>query len=417
MLQVKRFACSRVFLSICITLFLTTILLFSSRDAEALSQWARKYRVPCTTCHTSFPRLNYFGEQFMRNGFQWPDGAPDGDKEGKEELSGNLFIDQVGNWLGARLSLTPLEFKTNDLTVNGSSEDSFNVGNANWLQLFVGGSIFKDVSIFIEQEFESGSSKFSWYQLIFTNVGAKNLVNFQLGKVSPVDFTPFSDRLRMWKKSDILNVKSSAKAAGSENAMNIRSSRPGIQYYGYQGPLLWFAGVDNGKDSSDTDTNKNMWGGLRLEVTDDMKSNFEGSSVGFHYYSGKDSDTTATARVENDFRRYTVAANIRYGEHHDLQLTYQYGEDDNYDLAATAAKKDFQGFTIVGGYWAAPWYAILQYDEISSSDIQSIEVNKISPSIWYFLRENFKAGVTSTLDVSGATRKKHEVALEIRTMF
>ena len=124
-------------------------ILFPVQDASAVSQWSRKYKVECSTCHIAFPRLNFFGVQFMRNGFQWPGQPPDGDETGKEELSENLFIDTVGNWLGARISLTPLKYKTNDRVRNGKLDDSFNLGNSNWLQFFVAGSIFKNVAVFI----------------------------------------------------------------------------------------------------------------------------------------------------------------------------------------------------------------------------------------------------------------------------
>lgn len=385
-----------------------------SRDARALSQWSRKYGAPCSTCHTSFPRLNYFGEKFMRNGFQWPGGEPDGGGTGKEELSEDLVIDKVGNWLGARLSFTALEYKTNDLIVNGQLDDSLDVGNPNWLQFFVAGSIFKNVSIFIEQEFEPDASKFSWFHLFFTNL-AGTYANFQVGKLSPVDFTPFSDRLRIWQTSDVLNVKSSG--GSGENSVNIRQSRPGIQYYGYGGPLVWYAGIDNGADSSDTDREKNLWAGFRLEVVEAAKSRFEGSSAGVHVYSGTDSANTATARVDNDFMRYTMAANLRYMEDYDLQFTYQFGRDDNYDLGAAPVKKDFRGFTVVGAYLRGPWYFVVQYDQIDSDDIAAIEVNKFSPSVWYFLRNNFKAGLAARFDASGDSPEKHEVALQLRTMF
>ena len=405
----------------------STILLFSASflmilpgNADAVSQWARKYKVPCSMCHTSFPRLNYFGEQFMRNGFQWPGGAADGNTEGKEVLSDDFSIDKVGHWLGARLSLTPFMYKTND-KVNSNLEDSFNIGRAKWLQFFVAGTISENVSIFIEQEFESDGAKFSWFHLFFTNLSG-TYVNFQVGRLSPVDFTPFPDRLRIWEKSNILNIKSSG--GKGVNSTNIRSSRPGIQYYGYRGPLLWFAGVDNGKDSSDTDRGKNIWGGIRLEITEAMNSPFEGSSVGLHVYSGTDSkDETPTdtspviARVDNDFMRYTVAANIRHGDKVDVQMTYQRGEDDNYTLAATPVKADFQGYTVTCAYWKEVWYYVLQYDQIDSTDIPGIEMKKVSPSIWYFLRSNIKAGLAARIDVSSGSAKKHEAALQLRAMF
>lgn len=350
----------------------------------------------------------------MRNGFQMPDEQPDGDTEGKDKISGDLFVDKVGNWLGARLSLTPMLYKTDGVTVDGETKDSFNVGNPNWLQLFVAGTIFKNVSIFIEQEFELDGSKFSWFHLFFTNL-ADSYVNFQIGNISPVDFTPFPDRLRMWQSSDVLNIKSSG--GQGENSVNIRQSRPGIQYYGYKGPLLWFAGIDNGKDFSDVERQKNYWGGVKLELPGMSQGKFEGSSIGFHYYSGMDTNSSATERIENGFRRYTFSANARYLDKFDLQAAFQIGRDDNYSFEAVPAEAKFQGMTISAAYWTYPWYVVLQYDQADSDDIPALETNRISPSIWFFARENFKAGIAARFDVSDAPVKKHEIAVQFRTMF
>ncbi len=405
---------TKIILRTFVFLFVGCMFLLLPKNAEAVSQWARKYQADCTLCHTSFPRLNHFGERFMRNGFQMPDDEPDGDTEGKEKISDDLFVDNVGNWLGARLSLTPGLYKSNGVTIDGEIKDAFNIGNPNWLQLFVAGTIYKNVSIFIEQEFEVGHSKFSWFHLFFTNL-AGTYVNFQVGNLSPVDFTPFPDRLRMWQKSNVLNIKSSG--GKGENSVTIRQSRPGIQYYGYKGSLLWFAGIDNGKDFSDVDRQKNYWGGAKLELPGAVKSTFEGSSVGFHYYSGMDTKDSADARIENDFHRYTFSANARYLDKFDVQAVYQIGKDDNYALNVAQVETKFQGLTISAAYLTHPWYIILQYDQISSDDISGIEKTLLSPSIWFFGRENFKAGIAARFDLSDAELKKHEIAMQIRTMF
>lgn len=389
------------------------VVLVAPDTAEAVSQFSRKYKVECSTCHTAFPRLNLFGEEFMRNGFQWPGEKPDGDKVGKEEVSEELVIDEVGNWLGARLSLTAVEYESNGLTKNGDPQSSLNFGNSNWLQLFVAGSLFKDVSIFIEQEFENDGSKFSWFHLFFTNLSG-TYANVQVGRLSPVDFTPFSDRLRIWQKSDILNIKSSG--GNGENSVNIRSSRPGIQYYGYAGPLVWFGGLDNGKDFSDTDRAKNYWAGARLYVPFNMEGSFSGTSVGYHFYQGIDHD--ATALLENDFNRHTVSANIRYSDHYDLQFVYQFARDENITLSASPRPFSFEGYTVVGAYLRDHWYAILQFDQIDSRDATLItDVRKLSPSLWYLLRNNFKVGLTGRIDLITDRPQDHEVGLAIRTMF
>jgi hypothetical protein len=40
------------------------------RDAEAIPAFARKYRVTCSLCHSTIPRLTPFGEEFAGNGFE-----------------------------------------------------------------------------------------------------------------------------------------------------------------------------------------------------------------------------------------------------------------------------------------------------------------------------------------------------------
>ena len=60
-----------------LTLFalLALFLLLAAGRATALPVYARKYHVPCQTCHTVVPRLNPFGLAFQANHFNWPGGA------------------------------------------------------------------------------------------------------------------------------------------------------------------------------------------------------------------------------------------------------------------------------------------------------------------------------------------------------
>ncbi len=68
-------------------LIVAAVMFGMSSSAMATSQWARKYGQSCVTCHTDFPRLNYYGERFMRNGYQLPDAPADGNTKGKKALN------------------------------------------------------------------------------------------------------------------------------------------------------------------------------------------------------------------------------------------------------------------------------------------------------------------------------------------
>ena len=51
-------------------LILVFLTLSSSQNANALPAFARKYGLRCSACHESWPMLNYFGQKFKDNGYQ-----------------------------------------------------------------------------------------------------------------------------------------------------------------------------------------------------------------------------------------------------------------------------------------------------------------------------------------------------------
>jgi hypothetical protein len=59
-----------------LSLFLTclflivAIVLGDNQPAKAIPAFARKYGVPCSACHTAWPKLNNFGQVFRDNGYQ-----------------------------------------------------------------------------------------------------------------------------------------------------------------------------------------------------------------------------------------------------------------------------------------------------------------------------------------------------------
>ena len=48
-------------------------------EAGAISAFARRYKMSCTTCHAPFPRLKPFGDEFAANGITIPEEDKDRD--------------------------------------------------------------------------------------------------------------------------------------------------------------------------------------------------------------------------------------------------------------------------------------------------------------------------------------------------
>ncbi|MBI2915680.1 MAG: hypothetical protein HYY07_02335 [Elusimicrobia bacterium] len=396
-------------------------------EAQAVAQFSRKFGMNCNTCHTVFPRLTYFGEKFMRNGFQIP-GSEDGDDVGKTKSSDKLFFDQLGNYFGVRLSVTPLAVKANTLTKNGNKVEEFTVGNPDWMQFFVAGSIFKNVSIFIENEVNGNTDntiKINWFYLGFHNLlGFGNMANVRVGKLPPLHWTSASGRLPMLPpvKQQVLTQVTSSNNGG-DDSVPITNAQQALEFYGYRGPVLYALGLSDGKSqSADKNQDKNYWGVLRLDQTEGAA---EGSSVSLFGYKGVDTKDLSTVKKTNNFFRIAPSANLRLGNL-DIIGSFAYGEDDNWTItfSSKAVRNVFRGAVGQIGYLISPeWYTVVQYDVVDSPTSRSIDFNRVSPSIWYTPRENMRIGLIGRIDLqttegnASHTKELHEILVNIRTMF
>lgn len=401
--------------------------------AEATSSFSRKYQVGCNACHVAgaFPRLSYAGEKFMRNGYQ-DVGSEDGDEAGKTKIGDSLGLEDLGSFLGVRLNVVPVAYQTNAFQSRpGEYEDRVTVGNADWLQLFTSGAIARNVSVFIETEFTTdGDFHNSWFRLGFHNLlgkaGSGGLASLWVGQLNPLEFHAANGRLPMIPpaRSEVFFVPSSG--GKGNDSVTLRGARPGVAVFGTAGPLLYEIGIDSGGGKTDPNTDKNGWITLRGELP---SGPLEGSSVSGWYYSGTDSlavlDTSGAlvTTQKNRFTRASVAANVRVAGV-DATIAWVRGDDDNWTLAPPGAEDDttFDGWFVQAGYPVTDrWHVAAQYDRIDSKDLPGLELEKLSGTVSFALREHFRVMVVPRVDLLPETdthpKAQHEVVAMIRTMF
>jgi len=406
---------------------LVLAIFFVAPNASATSQWARKYKTSCFTCHSAFPRLNYYGERFARNGYQDPDSdIPDGGKLGKRRINDNLSLETLQNSFGIRFNLTPFRSQTNRLTVDGKKQTKYTYGQTNWFQFFIAGTIAKNVSVFIEAEHEQDGFKFTWYHIGFHNIGGTSWLNTYIGNISPLSFAGYPNRLRQIGaiKGSIFGVKSSGGATTNkpEDALNISGFRPGINWFGYSGPLLIWAGISPGKSASDPNNKFHKWIGARLEIPESLESPLEGSNINVWYYHGQDAANTPTSQVTNGFDRYAIEGVLRYQDL-DIQAAYVGISEDNYYLTSNPVSEDYHGLSILAGYRINRLYPVIQFDNISY-DNQTLANTKnrdfTTLSLSYFLRDNIRIGYHYRIDTSDEShgyQRSQDGQLNIRIMF
>ncbi|MBI2430284.1 MAG: hypothetical protein HYV29_16085 [Ignavibacteriales bacterium] len=427
-------------------LFLLTVVLSSS--AHATSQWARKTGMTCNACHTVFPRLNAVGEQYLLKGYTLESPHKKNETTGTyddEYAVSGVYLDKLENLFGFRLNMTPIQFETNAFQQDSGSakESRLTLGSPVWLQMFVAGNIYRDISFFSELEHSAGSFKFNWFYFNFTNIAGTSLANLQVGNISPMEFASYPNRLPQLPnlKGEIFLLKS-ANGAG-ENSVDMSSARAGLQYFANHELGIVYAGVSPGKAAASVNQFLNYWGGIVVRIPDNLVKGFDGSTATIHYYAGTDSKNTGEekpvapattvaqkAQATNEFTRISPQINIRYQDKVDIQAAYVIGEDKNYAFVANPASTfEYSGIAVEAGYMpSSEWHCGLHYDNYSSDDKIAagvyagkaiLEYQRIVPALTYVINENIRGTLyyEKNLSEDRGVKLVDKLLFNIRMMF
>lgn len=407
-------------------------LLFSNVSLYSTSQWSRKTGMNCFTCHSVFPRLNSFGEKFLKDGYQLESEYKKDFKKAYPIDAGGTLLDEISNLFGFRLNMTPIQYEANSLQTDSvTAKGKLTLGSPIWLQTFVAGSIYKDISFFGEFEFQSASFKFNWFYFNFTNLLGTSWLNFQVGNVSPQEFCSYPDRLPQLPalKGQIFKVVSSNKSG--DNSIDMSSGKPGITYYGHNDFFTIYAGVTPGKSVSQISDNLYMYGGIVLAMPESISKDFAGSTLTFHYLGGTDTKGFSTGNpIENKITRISPQVNIRWNNSLDIQAAYVIAKDDNWFMAANKQSLSFNGLAVDAGYLVnEDWHIAVHYDNYSSEKIGNVKIldyQRIVPAITYIINGNFRLTLYFEYDMTKdkpnpitkeLNKNIQKLYLNIRTMF
>src|SRR5690349_11667679 len=164
--------------------------------ADAVPAFARKYKTACTTCHTIFPKLNPFGEQFRRNNYRFPGIDSDSTKAepvalGTDEQK-KAFPEAV--WPGILSPFPPLAFGFSgqaifhpDKNSSGGAADNHAVVNIDTLveegHLWAAGSIDDSITFYSELTASADGVELETAAVYFNDlVGPAHAVNLAVGK-------------------------------------------------------------------------------------------------------------------------------------------------------------------------------------------------------------------------------------------
>ncbi|VAX19177.1 hypothetical protein MNBD_NITROSPINAE03-613, partial [hydrothermal vent metagenome] len=164
-------------------------------ESQALPAFARKYDMACSVCHTRMPRLNFFGQRFLENGYQIP-GTMDGASVKKRLLggSGGATLGKISNYMAVRLRADVERFGFNDKEAT-ESDDKLRIQTPDVINIFFAGTATKNISFFFETEYNTredfGGVIFERANLIFSNLAGSPGLNVKIGNFDPASFFSF----------------------------------------------------------------------------------------------------------------------------------------------------------------------------------------------------------------------------------
>jgi hypothetical protein len=310
----------------------------------AMPMFARKLGVPCSTCHTSPPRLNETGYQYRAAGYRMP--SEIGKSDEKEPFN---FFDYNGVRLQARYDATntrigPDSTQKNKFSLYAMELYAFTGAWGKYLSSNLKTTIFPEKPSDTEDHLRvEGNIK-------LTVGGEKRFFEVRAGAPYPMEGFGASD-------AAIANTRPYLQ----DNAANFNQTtffapwkvhQAGATFGYYQGRTAIQALMRGGKDLFTTSSSAFKHRGVDLQLLVNRILNFNGGAVTLYYYHGNmnipiinpDGTLQADRFFQNNFHRVAFYASYPVARRLTLLGGVQRGRDD----IATGGR-----FTSLGAYTEA----------------------------------------------------------------
>jgi len=353
------------------------LLLLCTQVTNAIPAFGRKYNMSCQTCHSPFPKLKPYGDEFAGNGFVLSDkDAPRYFVEtGDQELS--LIRDFP---IAVRLE--------GYATYNNLKSERFDFSAPYILKLLSGGALTKDVSyyfyFFFSERGEVAGVEDAF--IMFNNLFDSEL-DLYVGQFQVSD--PLFKRELRLTFEDYQVYRSTP---GYSRA-NLTYDRGVMLTYGFDTgtdiivELLNGTGIGaaNNFRIFDDDKYKNIFARVSQDVV-------EGLRVGAFGYFGKENlEDNLSRKFTNSFNMWGPDATINIKDKLEFNFQYAQRKDDRPGFW----EKDYKTKGMFGELIYTPlgdeskWYGVALYNFVDS-DFDELDYNTGSLSLGYLLKRNIR---------------------------
>lgn len=378
------------------------IWLTASGTAEAIPEWARKYKTSCATCHESYPRLTSIGEAFRLNGYRfpandetyvrieptsmgdpawkkvWPQAIWPSDIPGMPPVSFRVMADFIADIGGEERARTTFEFPHE-------------------FEILMGGTLGESFSFFAEVEIEGGAAEvaafLNWEDLLEGALG-ENRLNLRMGNVGmqSLDLPGSIDHQRLTRSHYLKNdwrLPYPGTGFSDVNEFRLRD-QPGIEVYGFGPRYKYSLGVVNGQgEADDNNSEKDAFfqvaykiGGLgfdgsggaepgeKIPVTPAGGWVDDSVLLGFFAYRGTALIVEDPIPLESRDRFWRLGVDVK-GKYGDFGLAGGFIWGNHSDPYGTFSDEDVDTTEwFAEGYWFAyPWLVLSARYESLSIDV------------------------------------------------
>lgn len=164
-----------------VALLLLGAMLALSPGARAIPAFARKYGLPCSACHEAWPMLNNFGQTFKDNGYQLGNGhdAP----IYYEPSYWPIMFRTTPQWHRESNNRRVVDIVPGNPSA-GQTEGTVTTSgfDLSGLDVITAGTLYKNISFFIQPYIGSNSISLSQTWARFDNLAGSRWLNFKMGK-------------------------------------------------------------------------------------------------------------------------------------------------------------------------------------------------------------------------------------------
>ena len=367
-------------------LLLIITLMFTAGELLAIPAFARKYNTTCKTCHSPFPYLKPYGDEFAANGFTL-----------KEKDAPRYFINTGDDKLDLIRDF-PIAVRIQGYaTYNDGNKNQFDTGSPSAFKIMSGGAITKDVAYYayyILENGEAGKIEDAW--LMFNNLFGTEL-DLTVGQFQVSD--PIFKRELRLENEDYLVYK----ARPGYSDIDLTYDR-GITFaYTLPSATDLVLEIVNGSGIGevysnnlyDKDKYKNLLGRVSQEVTENVRLGaigYYGNELINGFYLGK----------RNEIKMFGADATLS-NENFELNLQYLYRDDTNPFAYSMDNKIKTKGgfaeliFRPEGD--ESNWYLLGLYNQITS-DESALDYKSVTGHAGYLLRRNIRLVSEFTYDIT-----------------